>query len=117
MPCSNRRVVPPSLYSSLFMARDDMSGKSKNPGLRPTRTLTFFTHRPLSPLSENLAANHYRAMPNFDSPTPVIDMTIVSDTEKSAAEHLYTLLVKLNYYVRCFEADVQLYEFSAEQTA
>ncbi len=56
-------------------------------------------------------------MRNFDSHPPVLDVANFPEEDTRSATHINQLLVMLNYYVRCFEADVQLYEFSAEQIA
>lgn len=51
--------------------------------------------------------------PNLDAAAPALWEKRVPESEKGAASHVAHLLFMLNYYVRCFESDVQLYEAAA----
>jgi len=79
---------------------------------KSTTVHTMYAHRPKpsTPIKE--------AMENFEGS----DLTIVlgsnaSATEIETAANITIQLTLLNHYVRSFEAAVQLYEVSAEQTA
>jgi hypothetical protein len=81
-------------------------GKPVAPGL-----ITMFGHRPLRTRPVAL----HGLMQNFDAPPPMFDHNKFQTEQQNAVAQSNVLLAMLNYYVRCFEADVQLYEFSAEQ--
>ena len=56
-------------------------------------------------------------MPRFDAAPPVINTDALPHAEQHHAGHANALLFMLNYYVRSFEAALQLYETAAETIA
>ncbi len=79
---------------------------------RPVRgmAITTFAHRPKTQKTPALS-DKWTTMENFDVSIPILRDNIISDDV--VIGHARMLLWMLNYYVRCFEADVQLYEESA----
>ncbi len=83
-----------------------------------TRTTTMFLHRAKTSKNAILWEDKRTdVMPNFDRLPPILNWGKVAPEESETVSHLSQLLTMLNYYVRCFEADVQLYETAAHSMA
>jgi hypothetical protein len=80
-----------------------------------SRLITYFAHR--ASRNSSGAGGASSPMQNFDAQPPRVNRSQLPQNALDAADQLDQSLFSLNYYVRCFEADVQLYEFSAGHSA